>query len=256
MYKVFISAGHGGKDPGAIGNGLMEKALNLAIATACAKYLDNCSGFLVKLSRETDENDPVGEEVAEANAFEADIAVSFHENAGGGDGSETYYHANCETSRALARYMENASLKLGQNSRGTKPTTSLYFLNKTAMPAALVETAFIDNANDISIIDNPDELASFGRAYGQAIVSFMEHNLTPTPAPVISDELIRAKVPLNIRKGPGVENEIVGELDTTYKYTIVATAKAADGGTWGKLKSGIGWVNVSPKYVEVFWDVR
>ena len=29
MAKVFISAGHGGKDPGAVGNGLLEKNINL-----------------------------------------------------------------------------------------------------------------------------------------------------------------------------------------------------------------------------------
>lgn len=249
MVKVFLSAGHGGKDPGAIGNGLREKDINLVIAKACAKYLD-ANGILVKLSREGDENDPVGEEVVEANHFYADIAISFHNNAGGGDGSETYYYANCEKGRELARRLENASIKLGQNSRGIKPTTNLYFLNKTAMPAVLVETAFIDNAGDISIIDTPKEQETFGRVYGQEILNYLNHNPTPNQAPKDTDLLIKAKVPLNIRKGPGVEYAIVGELDTSYKYTIVQTARALDGGTWGKLKSEAGWINISEKYVE------
>lgn len=249
MIKVFISAGHGGKDPGAIGNGLKEKDLNLKIATECAKFLD-LNNVLVKLSRTTDEDDPVGQEVAEANAFHADIAISFHENAGGGNGSETWYYANSSKSKELAEYMETASSQLGQNSRGVKPTTSLYFLNKTAMPAVLVETAFIDNTDDISIIDTEAELTIFGQVYGKAILNYINKTTTPDQVPKDDVFLIKAKVPLNIRKGPGVEYNIVGELDTTYKYSIIQTAQALDGGTWGKLKSSVGWVNVSPKYVE------
>lgn len=249
MIKVFISAGHGGKDPGAIGNGLKEKDLNLAIAMACAKYLDT-NNILVKLSRQTDENDPVAEEVAEANHFYADLAISFHNNAGGGDGSETYYYADCEKGKELAKRLENASISLGQNSRGIKGTKSLYFLNKTAMPAVLVETAFIDNAADISIIDNKEKQAAFGRVYGEAILSYIDHTTAPDSIPKPVDLLIKAKVPLNVRKGPGVEYQVTGELDTRYKYTIIQEAQALDGGTWGKLKSGLGWVNISEKYVE------
>ena len=64
---------------------------------------------------------------------------------------------------------------------------------------------------------------------------------------------------LNIREGAGVEHEVVGKFVDKDKvsgscfekgiYTIVQTATATDGGTWGKLKSGIGWINISPKFV-------
>ena len=53
---------------------------------------------------------------------------------------------------------------------------------------------------------------------------------------------------LNVRKLPGVGNAIVMSLAKGGAYTIVEE-KIVDGGTWGKLKSGIGWINVSPKYV-------
>lgn len=52
---------------------------------------------------------------------------------------------------------------------------------------------------------------------------------------------------LNIRKGPGVDNEKTGELHKGDVYTIVETNEA---GTWGKLKSGQGWINISESYVE------
>ena len=88
--KVFLSAGHGGSDPGAVAYNMQEKNINLAIMLACNEVL--CShGIETVLSRTKDENDPVSEEVKEANTSNADIAVSFHTNAGGGDGFEAYY---------------------------------------------------------------------------------------------------------------------------------------------------------------------
>lgn len=252
MIKVFISAGHGGKDPGGCANGFKEKDVNLLMATTCANYLKN-AGVDVVLSRTCDEDDPVGDEVREANASGADIAISFHENIGKGDGSESWYYSYCNKSKELARYMESASISLGQNSRGCKATTSLYFLTRTHMPAVLVESAFLDNAEDVKIIDTDTKVKALGVAYGVAICKFL-NILTP---PAIADRVnrditIKCKTEMNIRDGAGVEYNVVGKLDNKYKYTIVATATAKDGGTWGKLKSGIGWINISDKYVDRF----
>ena len=134
MAKVFLSAGHGGSDPGAVGNGLKEKDLNLWIMSAAAAFLES-AGVTVFCSRTADENDPVGEEVREANASNADIAISFHNNAGGGDGSETWYYTGSSEGQLMAKVMEEASRALGQNSRGIKATTNLYFLSKTKINA-------------------------------------------------------------------------------------------------------------------------
>ena len=90
MPKVFLSAGHGGSDPGALGNGLKEKDINLQIMLACRDVLVR-HGLTVVCSRTKDEDDPVQQEVREANASGADVAVRFHTNAGGGDGSESFY---------------------------------------------------------------------------------------------------------------------------------------------------------------------
>ena len=88
--KVFISAGHGGSDSGAVGNGFKEKDLNLSIALACGDYLKS-RGVEVQMSRVKDENDDLNQEARESNAFGPDLAVSIHNNAGGGDGVEAWY---------------------------------------------------------------------------------------------------------------------------------------------------------------------
>lgn len=50
---------------------------------------------------------------------------------------------------------------------------------------------------------------------------------------------------LNIREGAGTSYKIVGCIRDKGTYTIVQTS-----GSWGKLKSGAGWINISTKYVE------
>lgn len=248
--KVFISAGHGGSDPGAVANGLVEKDINLNIALSCGSFLTS-NGIEVVYSRTKDEYDPVGEEVNEANASNADIAVSFHENAGGGDGCEVYYYGNDEKGKILAEYLLEASQSLGQNSRGVKSTVSLYFIKKTKMTACLVETAFLDS-DDRFIIDEVEEQKKFGVAYAKAIMNYLgiaESKPQPEPTPTPTGEfLIKAKRQLSVRRGPGVEYGRVGFIDSTFKYTITKTAKAKDGGTWGHLKSGMGWINIGTAY--------
>ena len=56
---------------------------------------------------------------------------------------------------------------------------------------------------------------------------------------VLADEL-------NIRTGPGTQYESVAVLKKNEAYTIVEVNSQ---GTWGKLKSGAGWISLNDKYV-------
>ena len=89
IKKVFLGVGHGGADPGAVANGLREKDVNLGIALAAKAHLER-AGVVVRLSRYRDENDSLAEEIRECNAYNPDLAVDVHNNAGGGDGFEAY----------------------------------------------------------------------------------------------------------------------------------------------------------------------
>ena len=170
---VFLSAGHGGSDPGAVGYGLLEKNINLQIMLACKDELDR-HPVKVVCSRTKDENDPVGEEVKEANKSKAKIAASFHTNAGKGDGSETFYYSLSVDGEKLAKLCEKHMKAIGQNSRGVKVGDHLYFVNGTNMVAVLCECAFIDNDKDNDIIDTIAEQKKFGVAYAKAILEYLD----------------------------------------------------------------------------------
>lgn len=171
MAKVFLSAGHGGSDPGAVGNGLKEKDINLQTLLSCKSELER-HGVTVICSRTKDEDDPVGQEVKEANKSKADIAVSFHANAGGGDGFEAFYYPTSTSGKVLAELGEKHVKALGQNSRGVKTGNHLYFVRRTSMPSVLFESFFVDNSNDAKIGDTIAEQQAFGMAYAKAILEY------------------------------------------------------------------------------------
>ena len=172
MHKVFLSAGHGGSDPGAVANGMKEKDITLQILLACKSELER-HGVAVVCSRTKDENDPVQQEVIEANSSGADIAVSFHINAGGGNGFEAFYYTNSAKGKKLAQLGEKYVKALGQNSRGLKSGNHLYFVRRTSMPSVLFESFFIDNTTDVKIGDTLAEQKAFGVAYAKAILEYL-----------------------------------------------------------------------------------
>lgn len=172
--KVFIGVGHGGSDPGAVGY-IVEKDINLKIALACEKHLKK-AGVEVKMSRTKDENDPVDEEVKECNSFNPDVAVDIHNNAGGGDGFEAYYHYKGGVSLELANNIEAEVKSIGQNSRGCKFKLNasgrdyFAFIRNTKAPAVILEGCFVDNKNDAAQLDTDAECESFGIAYAEGIL--------------------------------------------------------------------------------------
>ena len=172
MAKVFLSAGHGGSDPGAVAYGLNEKDINLNTMLACNDVLVR-HGVTTVLSRTKDENDPVAEEVVEANNSGCSLAVSFHANADGGDGFEGFYWKDSKSEgKKVVELAEKYVKELGQNSRGAKEGNHLYFIKKTKMTAVLFESFFLDNDKDNDIGDTVAEQKAFGVAYAKAILDY------------------------------------------------------------------------------------
>lgn len=183
MAKVFIGVGHGGLDAGA-SKYLVEKDVNLNMALACREYLVT-NGVQVMLSRSKDENDPLTDEIKECNNFNPDLAIDIHNNAGGGDGFEAYYHYKGGIGKTLAQNIEKEIVKIGQNSRGCKTKLNssgndyFGFIRQTKCPAVIVEGLFVDNKTDVKIADTLSEQKEFGYAYARGILATL--GITPKP---------------------------------------------------------------------------
>lgn len=153
MSKVLIfDAGHTkGIDPGACGNGLQEVDLTLEFRERVAAKLSAYDATILMVPQ----TDSLAERAAWANSRGGDAFISFHINAGGGAGFESYIwsfdHLDgtlADEIQAAIHYSVMAHLApLGVADRGMK-ARNFDVLRLTDMPAVLLEGLFIDNPQD------------------------------------------------------------------------------------------------------------
>ena len=261
---MFFGVGHGGNDSGAVGY-LREEIINLKQAMYGKDYAV-AQGFTVVMSRNKDENDPLTEEIREANASGASCAIDWHNNAGGGDGFEIYYSvlSSAKGGKLLASYIETEVKAIGQNSRGCKTRKNSSgkdyygFIRQTTMPAVIPEGCFVDNKNDVELFDTEAELKAYGEAVAKGAIKWMEATgkakkqaVKPAAKPNANKgNFFTVKIiddALNIRAGAGTSYKKVGVITDHGVYTIVKT-ETVKGVPWGKLKSGAGWISIHSKY--------
>lgn len=180
---LVLDAGHGGTDSGAAANGYKEKNLNLAILLGAKKYFDNDNRFKVFYTRVADTYPTLDDRCKLANDNKADLFISIHINYVSNTsitGTLTLRNENRNnatkkngiTSVDLSAAMQAAVLKTtGFTNRGLVNRTDLRVLNKTNMPACLIEYGFISNSKQAKIMHaNTDR---YGKELYEAIVAYM-----------------------------------------------------------------------------------
>ncbi|WP_373896394.1 N-acetylmuramoyl-L-alanine amidase [Virgibacillus sp. CBA3643] len=188
--KLYIDPGHGGSDPGAVDNGLLEKDIVLDIGLILRDILETeYEDAEVRMSRTGDTFPSLSDRTNDANDWGADYFVSIHINAGGGDGYEDYIYSGLSNSSSTANYQEVAHPHLvGANDmydRGQK-TANFHVLREAHASALLTENGFIDNADNAEKM----ELASWREdvAYGHAEAIADIFNLSKTGKEVSNDK--------------------------------------------------------------------
>ncbi len=145
--KVVIDPGHGGKDPGSIGFGLVEKDLTLDIAKRIEKLLVG-KGLTVELTRREDVFVELVDRGATAANSPETILLSLHFNAHADrsiSGTETLYWPGSESGRELASYVQSElGRRLVTRNRGFRPER-LKVLETAPVTGILVECGFLTN---------------------------------------------------------------------------------------------------------------
>ena len=181
---LLLDAGHGGSDPGANANGIVEKNMNLTIMQKVAQQLEG-SGIKVYVTRDSDVYPSNTSRAQTANAI-ADAMVSIHMNSGSAtaNGTEVLYkvHSNDTgsglTSQKLAELIQSSIVQeTGNNNRGTKHRTDLLILNGTTVPTVIVETVFISNPGDALKITQTAYQNTIAKAIADAIEEAFEYGL-------------------------------------------------------------------------------
>ncbi|MGB3532847.1 MAG: N-acetylmuramoyl-L-alanine amidase [Microcoleaceae cyanobacterium] len=173
---VIVDPGHGGSDVGAVGvGGLSEVDVVDPISREVSQILEQ-NGVQVVLTRQDNRTVELAPRTQLANRLNATLFVSIHANAAyraGASGIETFYYQN---GYRLAQYIQNSMLANFQMpNRGVKQAR-FYVLRNTRMPAVLVETGFLTNTYDASILANPAQRSRMAQAIAQGILQYLRDN--------------------------------------------------------------------------------
>lgn len=194
MRKAYIDLGHGGNDSGAVGvRNVLEKNIVLEVGKKLEVKLKHC-GIEVRMSRTTDTFKTLEYRSFDANKWKADCFVSLHCNSfnKSAKGLETYCYKF--KYRGLADYLqtEMVNSKLYTLNRGVKEG-NYHVIRETNMPAALIELGFIDNVEDIKLLENKQD--EFATAIAKGICKFLgvayKETSKPTSTPSNDGTLYR-----------------------------------------------------------------
>ena len=173
---IVVDAGHGGIDPGAIGKTGVEKDVTLAIAKKLAYQLSQAGALVVNL-RESD-HDLAGDEfigslrerkrqdlanrVDRAHKAQAELYISIHTNSvldTQWSGPQTFYNSKDEAGKKAASAIQEELSRLTGNTKRKAKSASYYVLDKTKMPAVIVEVGFLSNPREGKLL-NTDKYQS------------------------------------------------------------------------------------------------
>ncbi len=187
MIKIFIDPGHGGPDPGAVGNGVTEEYVNLNVSLELARLLRD-AGFDIMIYRTTSDENVLENKNADlrnraqmANQFGADYFISIHTNSSerpAAQGVEAYVHRLGTTSERLAQsIVDSVAENLGSVNRGVMQA-NFAVLRRSEMPAVLVELGYLTNATEALNLNSP----AWQRAVAAAIFEgIVDYTGVPTP---------------------------------------------------------------------------
>ena len=199
-FVVALDPGHGGSEPGASANGLVERELTWKIALYCKEALESYANVEVVLTRGSDEKVSLVERVNRAVDAGANVFVSLHLNSGpaSGNGAEVWYpndssyrHELHEEGAQLSSKILEKLTALGLTDRGIKVRDServdgegpFYYPDgsiqdyytvieasrEAGIVGIIVEHAFLSNKSDSDKLKSEAFLKELGYADAEGI---------------------------------------------------------------------------------------
>lgn len=179
---VFLDAGHGATDSGAVGPlgkyGPMEKDTNLSIMLYAKEYLEGL-GATVVTSRSDDTFFTLNQRVSMIRNLRPDISVSVHGNSlaqisdySNASGFLTYY-SYLLNGDVPSKINQSIAASLGFTEKASRQK-SLSLTRFTTCPSVLLETKFLSNPSDYEYLIQDENQKAFGEAIGKAVQEYLE----------------------------------------------------------------------------------
>lgn len=174
---IVIDPGHGGRDPGAVGNGVQEKDLVMPMSLRLGRILQGM-GYSVQYTRTTDVEVGLQPRVDLANNSRADVFISIHANSLASrssevSGIETFHNPGSSTGFSLATLVQQQIISAtGARNRGVK-SARFFVIRHTQMPSILVETGFVTNPQEAANLNDPRYQERLAQAMARGIDQFL-----------------------------------------------------------------------------------
>ena len=216
MKTIVLSAGHGGSDPGAVGNGVRESEAVLQVCLYCRDHLNrHYDGHKLVLPRTTDKfvSLPARRDIARDAG--ADLYVSIHMNSFNNptaNGFETFthsgplYEATLNYQKIIHDTVYGYMQTLGVRDRGRKREDH-YVTRVMPCPTVLIEYLFVSNPREAEFAKDSKKLAGMGQATAEGIAKALDLRKAdkpskPEPLPEVQ-RAIAVKVDGNITNVTG-----------------------------------------------------
>ncbi|MEE6131856.1 SH3 domain-containing protein [Priestia sp. GS2] len=168
---IVIDPGHGGHDPGAVGQDELEKNLALRTAKLVAAQVESAGGTVL-FTRSDDTFISLDGRTQISNASEADAFVSIHYNAGSSSatGIETYYYSARD--QELAKYIQESMVQhTNMRDRGAHQA-NFYVLKHNNKRSVLVELGFVSNPTEEDRIATEQYQQQVSRGIAEGIARY------------------------------------------------------------------------------------
>jgi N-acetylmuramoyl-L-alanine amidase len=186
-YDIAISSGHGLKIRGA--SGVLDEVNEARrVVSRVASLLSNAGVKCVQFNDDTSttQSANLAAIVNFHNAQKRDRDISVHFNAFQATDSPRGTECLHLTQPTLAAQIASLTASAGHFiNRGGKKRTDLYFLNKTAKPAVLIEVCFVDSTTDARLYN--EHFEAICKAIAETIADVRLSGTAPVPPPELSE---------------------------------------------------------------------
>ncbi len=193
MTKILVlDAGHGlytsGKQTMNGSKGIIKEwTLNNAVCNYIESFLKDYDVKIYRTDDKTGKTDvSLSSRVSKTNVYNPDLFVSIHHNAGGGTGTEVYYHTygTVEDKKVATIVAPKLASSLACHNRGVKQAS---FTVLGCRPTAiLIEGGFMDTKADYDVMVTSAGQTKYAQAVAQSIIEYLNLKKIKTSAPTVA----------------------------------------------------------------------
>ena len=172
---IFVRGGHGGKDPGCVYGGVMEKTINYLNRDELIPML-KAAGAIVYSDGGPDDDDNLLEIAKYANSLNVDMVLDLHGNAFHkleANGTLCFYYRNSENGKRLADLIQKSIVEATGIKKNYNQGVNDIMVSRTKAVAVIIEYGFVSNANDRKLLLNPEWRTKANIAIVEAVIEYL-----------------------------------------------------------------------------------